>query len=91
MKIGIFLGPVALAFVALPAVSIAQTTYVPVPSVYELIGTPAAFSTNPLPPNPALLVSLNPQPLPPFPAPGTSLIWRAQTPTVHTYPPESGR
>ncbi|MFZ1906734.1 MAG: PEP-CTERM sorting domain-containing protein [Steroidobacteraceae bacterium] len=59
------------------AALLTQVSLAGVPSVYELIGRPSLPSGFPtglcFPPDPCLEVSLNPQPLPPFVAPGAGI------------------
>jgi PEP-CTERM motif len=53
---------------------------------YSLIGTPLVAGGGPAPINPGVLVGLNPQPLPPFPAPGANMDLTNPGGPIYTYP-----
>jgi hypothetical protein len=54
---------------------------------YQLIGVPVVAGGGFSVPNPGVDVSLNPQPLPPFPDPGANLDLTDPSDPLYTYPP----
>jgi Type VI secretion system effector, Hcp/PEP-CTERM motif len=80
----------AILLVTLGAIGFATTAraeLIPIPSAFSLIGTPESSSAGIPIPNPLLRVSLNPQPLPPFPDPNSGLSLADPTVPVYFYPP----
>lgn len=72
------------------AALLTQVSLASVPSAYELIGTPSLSTGYPpdpcFPPDPCLEVSLNPQPLPPFMAPGAGIDLGNPLQPIYHYP-----
>jgi hypothetical protein len=75
------LGAMAASPVQAQGISVA-----PIPSDFQLIGTPIEATLGPAPINPGVLVGLNPQPLPPYPAPGADLSLINPSDPLYTYP-----
>lgn len=78
---------IALGITAVGPAQAQGITSVTIPSDFQLIGTPIEATLGPAPINPGVLVGLNPQPLPPFPAPGTDLSLVNPSDPLYTYPP----
>ena len=79
------LGLPAAATLAMTAAS-ASARLAPVPSYYQLLGSPLVAGGGVLVPNPGVAVSLNPQPLPPFPDPGAMVDLTSPGDPVYTNP-----
>jgi hypothetical protein len=76
---------------AVPARAAGNIPFILGPALdYRLIGAPLVASGGPAPINPGVLVGLNPQPLPPFPAPDVSLNLSDPGGPVYTLPPLPG-
>jgi hypothetical protein len=79
------LGLPAAATLAMTAAS-ASARLAPVPSYYQLLGSPLVAGGGVLVPNPGVAVSLNPQPLPPFPDPGAMVDLTNPGDPIYTNP-----
>jgi hypothetical protein len=79
------LGLLAAATLAMTAAS-ASARLGPVPSYYQLLGSPLVAGDGGGPVNPGVDVSLNPQPLPPFPDPGANVDLTNPGDPVYTNP-----
>ncbi len=78
---------IALGITAVGPAQAQGISSVSIPSDFQLIGTPIEATLGPGPINPGVLVGLNPQPLPPFPAPGADLSLINPSDPLYTYPP----
>ena len=77
---------IALGITAVGPAQAQGISSVSIPSDFQLIGTPIEATLGPGPINPGVLVGLNPQPLPPFPAPGADLSLINPSDPLYTYP-----